>query len=120
VRGFPLGGAGDRVPLGAVLAEDAGLEERLHQGQDPLVPDSIPDPSQESGVGDLVEARRDVTLQHPLVGVGCEEVDLGDRVLCPAFGAKAVAARLEVRLEDRLEHQLERGLHDPVGNGRDP
>jgi hypothetical protein len=47
-------------------------------------------------------------------------VDLGDRVLCPAFGAKAVAARLEVRLEDRLEHQLERGLHDPVGDGRDP
>jgi hypothetical protein len=95
VRGSPLGGAGDRVPLGAILAEDAGLEERLHQGPDPLVPDSIPDPSQKSGVGDLVEARRDVALKHPLVGVGCEEVDLGDRVLYPAFGAKAVAARLK-------------------------
>ena len=47
-------------------------------------------------------------------------MDLGDGVLRSALGAKAVAARLEVRLEDRLEHQLERGLHDPVGDGRDP
>jgi site-specific DNA recombinase len=50
-RGNPtLRGAGDRVPHGAILAEDARLQERLHQRQNPLVPDSIPDPSQESGV----------------------------------------------------------------------
>jgi site-specific DNA recombinase len=28
----PLRGAGDRVPLDAILTEDAGFEERLHQG----------------------------------------------------------------------------------------
>jgi hypothetical protein len=41
-------------------------------------------------------------------------VDLGDRVLRSAPGAKAVGTRLELRLEDRLQHQLQRGLHDPV------
>ena len=46
-------------------------------------------------------------------------MDLGDRVLYPASGAEAVAARLEVRLEDRLEHRLEGGLHHPVAHGRD-
>jgi len=71
-------------------------------------------------VVDLVEAGRDVCFQHPFIGVGAEEVDLGDGVLRSALGAKAVAARLEVRLEDRLEHQLERGLHDSVGHGGDP
>jgi hypothetical protein len=30
---------------------------------------------------DLVEARRDVAFQHPLIGAGAEVVDLGDRVL---------------------------------------
>jgi len=71
-------------------------------------------------VRDFVEAVLDVSLDHPLVGAGAEEVDLSDRVLCPAPRAEAVAARLEVRLEDRLEHQLEGGLHHPVADGRDP
>ena len=100
-----LGCAGARVPLDAILGEDAGLEERLHQPQDALVPDSSSHPVHESGVVDLVEARRDVTLQHPLVGAGTEVVDLGDGVLGSASGTEAVAARLEVRLEDWLEHQ---------------
>jgi hypothetical protein len=30
---------------------------------------------------DRVEARLDVTFQHPLIGVGAEQVDLGDGVL---------------------------------------
>jgi hypothetical protein len=46
-------------------------------------------------------------------------VDLGDRVLRPAPRAEAIRAWLKVRLEDRLEHQFQRGLHDPVGGGRD-
>jgi hypothetical protein len=27
----------------------------------------------------------DVALQHPLIGVGCQMVDLGDRVVCPTL-----------------------------------
>ena len=46
-------------------------------------------------------------------------MDLGDRVVRAAVGAKAVGARAEVRLPDRLEHQLERGLHHAVPHGRD-
>ena len=68
---------------------------------------------------DLVEAGRDVTLQHPPIPAGGEQVNLGDRVLGAASGAEAVGARPEVRLEDRLQHQLERGLHHPVPHGRD-
>ncbi len=68
---------------------------------------------------DLVEAGRDVTLQHPLISAGGQKVDLGDRVLSAASGAEAVRARPEVRLKDRLQHQLERGLHHPVPYGGD-
>ena len=87
--------------------------------QDALVPDPTSHPVHKGRVVDLVEACRDVPFQHPLIGAGTEEVDLGDRVLRPALRAEAVAARLEVRLEDRLEHQLEGGLHHPVPHGRD-
>ena len=90
------------------------LQERLHQRQDALVPDPSPHPAHQGRVVDLVEARLDVALEHPLVGAGREVVDLGDRVLGPALRAEAVGARLEVRLEDRLEHQLQGRLHDPV------
>jgi hypothetical protein len=70
-------------------------------------------------VVDLVEARRDVTFQDPLVGARREVVDLGDGVLGSTLRAEAVAARLEVRLEDRLQDQLQTSLHDPVPHGRD-
>src|SRR5919109_792985 len=68
---------------------------------------------------DLVEARRDVTFQHPLIGAGAEVVDLGDRVLGAASGTEPIRAGLEVRLQDRLKHQLQGGLHHPVPNRRD-
>jgi site-specific DNA recombinase len=114
-----LRGAGDRRAVQAVLGEDPGPQERLHQTQDALICDPISHPSHQGRVVDLVEARRDVGLKHPLVRARGEVVDLGDRVLGPALRAKAVRTRLEVRLEDRLEHQLQHGLHDPVGRGRD-
>src|SRR5215207_9712350 len=69
---------------------------------------------------DFVEAGGDVALQHPLIGVGCQMVDLGDRVLGAPARAEPIATGLKVRLPDRLQHQLERGLHHAVPHGRDP
>ena len=114
-----LGRAGDRVPVGAVLGEDPRLQERLHQGQDALVPDPMSHPVHQGRVVDRVEARLDVRLQHPAVTVVVEVVDLSDRVLGPALRAETIGSRVEVRLEDRVEHQLQGRLHDPVSNGRD-
>jgi hypothetical protein len=68
---------------------------------------------------DLVEARRDVPLNHPLIGAAGEQVDLGDGVLGAASGTEPIRAGLEVRLQDRLQHQLQGGLHHPVPHGRD-
>jgi len=116
-----LWGAGDRLAGVALFGQDPGLEERLYPAQDSFVSDSFSHPAHQGGVVDLVEARRDVRLEHPLIvpGGGGQVVDLGDRVLSPAPGTEAIRRWLEVRLEDRLEHQLQRGLHDPVAGGRD-
>ena len=62
-----LGRAGVGVPLDAILTEDASFQERLHQSQDAPVPDAMSHPTHESRVVDLVEAGRDVRLEHPLV-----------------------------------------------------
>ena len=105
---------------GAVLGEDPGDQERLDQAEYALVRDSIADTPHQGCVVDLVKARGDVTLEHPLVGEAPEVIDLLDRVLGSAHRAKAVTARPKVRLEDRLEDQLEAGLHDTVTRGRDP
>src|SRR6266536_2946825 len=69
---------------------------------------------------DFVEAGGDVALQHPLIRVGGQMVDLGDRVLGATSGAEPIATGLKVRLPDRLQHQLERGLHHAIPHGRDP
>ena len=117
-----LRGAGDRLTMLTVLGEDASPQKRLHQMQDPFVYDSCPHPVHQGRMRDLVETRRDVRLEHPLiVASGCGEVvDLGDRILRSAFGTETVGTRLEIRLEDRLEHQLQRSLHDPVQGRRNP
>jgi len=46
-------------------------------------------------------------------------VDLGNGVLRAPVGPEAVGDRLKVGLEDRFQDQFQRGLHDPVGHGRD-
>ena len=56
-----------RLPI---LGQNPGFEERLHQTQDTFVSDPIPYPPHESGVVDLVEARLDVTFEHPVVVPG--------------------------------------------------
>jgi hypothetical protein len=62
-----LGCAGDRLAVTAVLTEDARSQERLHQTHNASVPDPITHPAYEGGVVDLVEARLDIRLEHPLV-----------------------------------------------------
>ena len=114
-----LGRAGVRLSRNAILGEDAGLEKRLDQRQDALISDSPTHPVQQGRMRDFVEARRDVRLQHPLIRVGREVVDLSNRILCPSVGPETVGERMEVRLPDRLEDQLERCLHGTVPRGRD-
>ena len=46
----PLRGSGAGLPEDPVLTEDAGLQERLHQGQDALVPDASPHSIEKSAV----------------------------------------------------------------------
>jgi site-specific DNA recombinase len=126
--GYPLRwGRGDAALRGARCCSpdlscpghDARLEEGLDQGQDPLVGDPRPHAIEDRVMGQLVEARRDVGLEHPVVIPGAQGVDLGDRVLAAAPGTEAVADRLEVRLEHRLQHQHQSCLHEPVQRRRD-
>ena len=70
-------------------------------------------------VVDRVEARLDISFEHPLVGAGAEVLNLGDRVQRPSLRAEPIRTRLKVRLEDRLEHQLQGGLDHPVAHGWD-
>ncbi|HEX5116137.1 MAG TPA: hypothetical protein VFW65_13160 [Pseudonocardiaceae bacterium] len=102
-----LGRAGVRVPGLAVGRHDARLQECLDQSENPLVLDSSSHPFQESGVCDVVEAHFDVRVQHPVIALGAEVVDLSDRVVGPSFEAETVADRLEGRLEDRFQDQHE-------------
>jgi site-specific DNA recombinase len=62
-----LRGTGAGFLQRAVLGEDARLQERLHQGQNAVIPDASPDPLHESGMRDLVEAGFDVALHDPLI-----------------------------------------------------
>jgi len=95
------------------------MQERLDHRHDAFVPDSSTHPVHQGHMVDVVEARLDVTFEHPLIGAGAELVDLGDRVVCSTSRAEAIGAWLEVRLEDRLEHQLQGRLHGPVPRGGD-
>ncbi len=116
----PLRRAGHGVPKLTELVQQPGLQERLDQRQHPLVLDPPSDPFHQRCVVDLVEARRDVRVQHPPVTAGAVEVDLGNRVLGPPLGPEPVRDRLEVGLEDRLQHQLQCGLDHPVGDRGNP
>jgi hypothetical protein len=55
------------MPLGAIPAEDAGLEEHLHQAEYTPVCDSGPQPVNDADMRDFVETRRDVALHDPLI-----------------------------------------------------
>ena len=110
-----LGVSGD-----AVLGEDTGTQKRLDQRHHAFVSNPIPNPTQQGRMRDLVEACFDVTFEHPVVTVGCQHVDLSNRVMRSTRRTEPVTARVEVRLEDRLEDQLQAGLHDPVPDRGNP
>ena len=115
-----LRGAGVRLFPAAEFREDPGFQERLHQRARTLVLDPYPQPVHQSRMIDFVETGFDVGLQNPAVitGLGCEMVDLGDRVLSAPFRAEPIRARLEIRLENRLEHQFQASLDHTIGDGR--
>ena len=114
-----LRSAGRGVSFLTELGEDPGLEERLDQRQHALIRHPGPHPAHQGGVVDGVEARLDIRVQHPLVALGAEQVDLGDRVVRPPPGPEPVRDRHEVSLKDGFQHQFQRRLHHPVSNGRD-
>ena len=61
---------------------------------------------------------RDVCFENPLVGVGREHVNIGDRIVRTASRPETVGAGFEVGLEYRLEHRPQSSLNNPVANGR--
>ena len=91
-----------------------GLQERLHQGQDALIPDARPHPVHEAGMRDLVEAGFDVSLNHPLATTGRSGSAPRPPRHEPGARAEPVRAREEIRLEDWLQHHFHGCLDDPV------
>lgn len=55
---------------------------------------------------DPVKARLDVCIKYPSVSLDAEQVNLGDRVVCPPLGPKTVRDRLKVGLENRFQYQF--------------
>src|SRR3954467_7566084 len=108
--GVPVAGSLTWPPSAMMPA----LRKALIRARDAFVPDPPAHPLKDRAVCQLVEARRDVRVQHPLVALGAEVDDLSDRVLGPPSRPEAVTDRLEVCLEDGLQHQRKRGLHQPV------
>jgi site-specific DNA recombinase len=115
-----LRGAGAGLFPAAAGCHDPGFEERPDQRAHSLVLNPGPQALYQGVMPDFIETCPDVGLQHLLVPVGGEHLDLGDCVLCAAVRAEPVRARLEIRLEDGLEHQLQGRLDHPVGYGRYP
>jgi len=99
-----LRGSGHRLFPIAAGRHDPGFQERLHQRADPLALDPPTQAFHDRRVSELVETRRDVGLQHPVIALAAHVVDLGDRVLCTLVGAEPMRARPKVRLEDGFEH----------------
>jgi hypothetical protein len=104
----------------AALGQDAGLQERLHQRQNPFISDSSSNPLHQRRVRNFIEARFDVPFHDPLVRAARVIVNLGNRVLGAAFGAEAIREWLKIRLENWLKHQFEGGLDHSIPHGGDP
>ena len=103
-----LRGAGESPFELTRLRHHPGSQERPDERKDLSVAHSPLDLGHQGPAVHAVEARLDVELGHPVVGVVAEDDDLGDGVLGPATGSPAVGGGVEVGLEDRL---AELGLH---------
>lgn len=97
-----------------MLGENPGLEKRLHQCQDAFVPDPLPQALHQRAVVNGIEARLDVSLQHPVVLQGAQMVNLSDGVLGAPVGPEPIGVRVEPRLENGLQHQLQAGLNEAI------
>jgi hypothetical protein len=59
---------------------------------------------------DHVETRLDVGIQHPVVALGAESVDVGHGIVRPPLGSEPIRDRQKVAAD--LQHSLpEVGLH---------
>ncbi len=69
---------------------------------------------------DVIEASRDVRIQH----VGClaaqRDMDRFDGVVALPTRPEAITVRLEASLPFRLEGQLQQGLRGPIPHHRNP
>jgi hypothetical protein len=74
----------------AGLGHNPGLQERLHQRHNTVVLNPGPDPIHQEGVIDHVETRLDGGVQHPVVALGTEPVDVGHGVMRPPLGSETV------------------------------
>ena len=86
----------------AMLFDDAGPQEPADQAQHLAVGDALGDQAHQDLVIDIVEAGGDVPLDHPLIALGGEFVDLGDGILSPSSRSIPVAVRVGVGFEDRF------------------
>jgi site-specific DNA recombinase len=111
-----LRGTGVGLFLVSEFGEDPGFQERFDRRADTFVLNPRPEAVHQSRMIDFVEAGFDVTLQDPMISTGCQELDLGDRVVCTTVGAEPVRARFEVRLENGFEHQFQACLDHAVSD----
>lgn len=77
----PCGVPVSESSFAAGLGHDPGFEERVHQRQNAFVLHPPTHQLHQGGVVARVEAHLDVRVQHPLIALGAEPVNVGDRVL---------------------------------------
>ncbi|AGQ33650.1 hypothetical protein L766_00400 [Mycobacterium tuberculosis TRS9] len=95
----PPGGVGEpAADVGPIPAMPNALP--VHQPQHPLVFDPVTHPVHQVRVVDAVKARLDISVEHPAILLGAEQVNLSDRVVRASRGPKPVGDRLEVGLKD--------------------
>lgn len=99
--------------------DDPRLQPGAQQLEQIAVADAPFDLTHQGAMVDLIKARLDVGIYHPLMTFVGHHADGLQRVVGAPSGSKPVGAVREVGLEDRLAHDLGRGHHDPIADGGD-